>query len=241
MIVQTALSGQEGHVPSSLSILDVVWSIYNGGFVERGGDSSFVLSKGHGSLALYVVLAHRGWFPREWLANFASFDSNLGGHPDRSLIPGVEASTGSLGHGFPFSAGLAYSKRLSGSPGRVFTLVGDGELNEGSMWETAMVASHHRLANLVCIVDDNGTSHRAINMGSISDKFSAFGWAVSEIDGHDLQQIHEALTRIPKSPHAIIAKTVKGKGFAEMEGNPAWHHAKIHDEDIRRWNEQAKS
>lgn len=234
-VLEMAMKGQEGHVPSSLSILEIVWTIYNGGFVKQAGPSKFVLSKGHGCLALYTVLSKKGWFPEEWLSDFAGVNSRLGGHPDRTLVPGVEASTGSLGHGMPFASGLAYSMRLLGTGGRTFVLVGDGEANEGTIWETALLAAHHKLSNLVCVVDQNSSSNRAVNLGSLSKKFDSFGWAVSEVNGHDEEAILEALSAEHSSPHAIIASTVKGKGFSEMENNPAWHHTKITQADFERF------
>ncbi len=233
-ILKMAMMGQEGHVPSSLSILEIVWTIYDRGFVHPNGSSKFVLSKGHGCLALYAVLSKKGWFPEAWLDDFASVDSRLGGHPDRTLVPGVEASTGSLGHGMPFASGLAYAMKLSQTGGKTFVLIGDGEANEGTIWETSLLATHHKLSNLVCVVDQNFSSSRAVNLGSLSKKFSAFGWAVSDIDGHEEAAIFDALSEDHSVPHAIIARTVKGKGFSEMENNPAWHHTSITKDDFNR-------
>lgn len=234
-ILRMAYRGQEGHVPSSLSILEIVWALYDGDFVTRESESKFVLSKGHGCLALYVVLAEKGWFPKEWLREFANPISRLGGHPDRTLIPGVTASTGSLGHGMPFACGLAYAHKVQGNPGKVFVLIGDGEANEGSIWETALLASHRKLENLVCIVDQNGSSRRAIDLGNLAAKFSSFGWKTSEVDGHSLEELNMALNRQYRAPHAIIARTIKGMGFDEMENNPAWHHTRISGDDLERF------
>lgn len=235
LVMRMAYLGQEGHVPSSLAILDIIRAVYGGGFVQKDSPSDFVLSKGHGCLSLYATLALEGYFPVEWLDTFAKFDSPLGGHPDRTQVPGVLASTGSLGHGLPFAAGRAYGKKASGQKGTVYVLVGDGEANEGTVWETALLAAHHCLNNLVCIIDDNDSSTRAINMGSISQKFKAFDWEVLEIDGHDLDEILSALSHQPARPLAIVARTVKGFGIPEMENNPAWHHTRISPEDLKRF------
>ena len=236
-IFRMAYSGQEGHVPSSLGILDIIWAIYDGGFVSQDRTSRFVLSKGHGCLALYAVLARKGWFPESWLDDFASSSSPLGGHPDRTRVPGVEASTGSLGHGMPFAAGLAYSMKISGTSGKVFVLIGDGEANEGSIWETALIANHHGLSNLVCIIDDNQSSDRAVSLGSIRDKFDSFGWDVSEVNGHSREELFTALSRETSHPHAIVAHTIKGFGVSYMENNPAWHHTKISLDDLEKLGE----
>ena len=227
LVVEIAYRGQEGHIPSALSILDLIWVVYTGGFLDKEAGGKFVLSKGHGCLALYAVLGSLGYFPRSWFDGFADRRSRLGGHPDARLVPGVEASTGSLGHGFPIAAGLAYAKKIGKKPGQVFVLVGDGEANEGTIWETALVAAQQQLTNLTLIVDNNESSTRAIDMGSIAEKFRAFNWAVTEINGHDADEISSALGEVFDRPHAIIARTIKGFGITEMENNPAWHHRAV--------------
>lgn len=237
-ILDMAFHAGEGHIPSSLSILEIIWSIYDGGFVTKGSESSFVLSKGHGCLALYAVLAKKNFFPPGWLNSFAKSDSVLGGHPDSTLVPEIVASTGSLGHGFPMAAGMAYAQRISGGAGRVFSLIGDGEANEGTIWETALIAANHHLANLVCIIDSNDSSTRAVDMGDIGKKFESFGWDVSQIDGHNSGQIKQALKKITRRPHAIVATTVKGHGIREMAGNPAWHHTRLTEHDWSRFRNE---
>jgi len=229
-IVVASASAGEGHVPSALSILDILWIEYSvimaNQRMRHEEIDRFVLSKGHGSLALYVVLSEIGVIDKSELGSFGQFDSRLGGHPDRLKIPGVEASTGSLGHGMPVAAGIALAKQIQGSEGRVVTLIGDGEANEGTIWETALIAAHRHLENLVCIVDYNHSTDRALVLGSIADKFAAFGWGVVEIDGHNPNEIEESLSHEKTArPLAIIANTIKGKGVKAMENNPAWHHA----------------
>jgi transketolase len=224
------LSG-EGHIPSAFSILDLLWIFecqYSSfGIHSKNGidDVQFVLSKGHGCLALYAVLEERGVLANGLLETFGKFESILGGHPDARKVPGVLASTGSLGHGLPFAVGLAIAKKLRGNIPRVFCLVGDGECNEGTIWESALLGAHHKLDNLVCIVDSNSSSTRALSLGSLKNKFLAFGWHVLEIDGHNHEQIQTALSFAPTDqPLAIIANTIKGKGIKIMEHNPEWHH-----------------
>jgi transketolase len=230
-IVMAACVAGEGHIASAFSILDILWVLYHQ--VLKGDPhapnapdrDSFILSKGHGALALYAILADCGYFPIDELRTFSSFHSRLGGHPDSTKIPGVEASTGSLGHGLPMGVGVAMGKRLQARPCRTFVLVGDGECNEGSIWEAALLASHHRLNRLTCIVDSNHSTDRALRVDDLAEKFRAFGWAACVVGGHDHQAICAAATAIDEThPSAIIAQTVKGRGCALMENNPAWHH-----------------
>ena len=254
-IVLTAHSAQEGHIPSAYSILDLIC-----GMLHIGGDLSvadimiglwkykltydpkrpkwegrdrFILSKGHASLALYAVLAEKGYFPIEKLDSFCRYNSDIGGHPDCNKIPGVEASTGSLGHGFPMAVGIALGSKIRKFNNRIFCLIGDGECNEGTVWESAMLASHHQLSNLCCIVDYNHSTDRALNLGDIGAKFRSFGWEVLMISGHDHKEINHALSNIsPLKPLAIIAQTTKGKGVKCMENEPAWHHRSVNDEEL---------
>ena len=227
-ILLMAQKSGEGHIPSSLSVLDTLWVLYTRILVLDPSNPSlatrdrFFLSKGHASLALYAVLSEIGFFPKE---NFAEFDSLLGGHPDRLKIPGVEASTGSLGHGFPQAVGSALALRIRQNSARVFVLIGDGEANEGTIWESALLASHHNLNNLTCILDSNHSTDRALQIGNMNSKFASFGWEVKEIDGHNPDQIEFALQQnYSTRPLLIIARTIKGKGISAMENNPEWHH-----------------
>jgi transketolase len=237
-ILEASFNSREGHIPSAFSILDIIWILYTrilrlGLSLGQKDEDQFVLSKGHGCLALYATLERMGELPLGTLQTFCKFDSIIGGHPDSNKVPGVLASTGSLGHGLPFAVGLAMAKKISGSNSKVFCLVGDGECNEGSIWESALLASHSGLDNLVCIVDDNDSSTRALNLGSIKNKFQAFGWAVIEIDGHNPEQIEDALKyEITSQPNLIVAKTIKGFGIKRMEQNPAWHHKSPNAEEL---------
>lgn len=231
MIIETSAAAGEGHIPSAFSILDLLWVLYDGILridprdPRRDDRDRFILSKGHGSLGLYAVLADKGFFPVAALADFAKFGSAFGGHPDCTKLPGIEASTGSLGHGFPMAVGCAMGLRIRGLRARVYCLIGDGEANEGSIWEAAMLAAHHRLANLFCIVDYNHSTDRALALGDMGAKFAAFGWVVRNVDGHDHAAIRRHLA--PGSgdaPICLVAHTVKGFGCPPIENQPAWHH-----------------
>ena len=235
-IAELSVIGKEGHVPSALSILDIIWVIYNKiiniNLLKRRSRKRdfFILSKGHGCLAQYVVLEKKGIISKKNLNTFCKYKSNFGGHPDSNKIEGIECSTGSLGHGFPFAAGVAYGNKLLNIKSKVITLVGDGECNEGSIWETCMIASHHKLNNLICIVDKNKSSDRALKIDDLKSKFKSFGWLAVNIDGHSQKEIFKALNIKSRKPLAIIANTIKGKGINFMENNPEWHHKNLNQD-----------
>jgi len=219
-IVRLAYESKEGHIPSSLSVLDIIYGLYYHHLTKNNQDK-FVLSKGHASLGLYVVLDHFGLLNAD-LSSFCKFDSVLGGHPTLK-IPSVEASTGSLGHGMPIAIGMAMAKKIREEAGTVYVLIGDGEANEGTIWESALLASHHKLNNLVCLMDHNHSTDRAVCVDKVMCKFSSFGWKGEEIDGHNISSIGSIQTESDK-PTFVLCNTVKGKGIAMMEGNPEWHH-----------------
>lgn len=230
-IILSAYSAKEGHIPSSLSILDILYVVYKN-FISleevkenKVNRNRFILSKGHASLGLYAILIEFGFLKESVLDDWASFDSILGGHPDSNKIVGVEASTGSLGHGFPIAVGMSLAYKIKNINNRIITLIGDGECNEGSIWESALLASHHKLNNLTCIVDYNHSTDRALNIDDIKNKFESFGWKSINIDGHNQQEIFDALNSNDfEKPLAIIASTIKGNGCKPMENNPEWHH-----------------
>ena len=206
------------------------------GWPER---DRFILSKGHGAAAGYAVLAEVGFFPVEWLETYCQDGSKLAGHLTNT-VPGVELSTGSLGHGLPVGAGMALAAKRDGNPARVFVLLSDGELDEGSNWEASLFAAHHQLENLVAIVDYNkiqsfGTVDEVLRLEPLADKWRAFGWACSEIDGHDHEAIRAALSAVPKEPGkptVVVAHTIKGKGVSFMEDTLAWHYKSPSDEQL---------
>jgi len=192
----------------------------------------FILSKGHACAALYAVLAENGFFPKEWLETYCQNGSRLVGHVTHHDVPGVEASTGSLGHGLSIGCGMALAGKRDNRSYRVFVLLSDGECDEGSTWEAALFAPHHRLDNLVAIVDYNkiqafGRVKDVLDLDPLPEKWRSFRWAVREIDGHDFGQIEGALAKIPLEPSrptCIIAHTTKGKGVSFMEDKVAWHY-----------------
>jgi transketolase len=192
----------------------------------------FILSKGHGAAALYAVLAEKGFFPKEWIQTFYQNGSRLAGHATHTNVPGVEISTGSLGHGLSVATGMALAAKRDGRGYRVFALLSDGECDEGSTWEPILFAPQHKLDNLVAIVDYNkiqslGSVKEVMDLEPFADKWRAFGWAVSEIDGHDVEAIESTFARLPfevDRPSCVIAHTVKGKGVTFMEDQLLWHY-----------------
>ncbi len=209
--LMTLATGDEKHDESAHSTLDVLWVLYdrilrydpkNPRSEER---DRFVLSKGHGPEALYAILVDKGFFPASALKTFMGYDSILGSHPDRNQVPGVEASTGSLGHGLLIAVGMALALRIKKSDRRVFALIGDGECNEGSIWEAILLAGNRQLSNLTCIAINNHSS--SLELGDLAAKFASFGWATTTINGRSHEQIYEALSRTDSTrPTAVVAE-----------------------------------
>ncbi|MEG2477483.1 transketolase [Gordonibacter sp.] len=238
-IVRMIAEAGSGHPGGSLSSADILTALYFGGVLkhdpENPQDASrdrFILAKGHAAPALYAVLAQAGYFPREELLSLRKLGSRLQGHPDSNQLPGVEVSTGSLGQGLSIAAGTAAGLVLEGGDQAVFALLGDGECQEGQVWEAAMFAAHRRLDNLVAIVDRNGLqidgcTADVCDPGDLGAKFAAFGWDVHEVDGHDVSALVRALAEAKADrtgkPHVLIAHTVKGKGVSFMENEAGWH------------------
>lgn len=215
-ILEVALRDEMGHIPSALSILDIVWVLYDKVMTK---DDQFILSKGHGVMALYAVLEAKGLL--DW-------NSKLMGHPKRGGA--ILASTGSLGHGLPMAVGLAKAKKIKGEAGRVFCLIGDGECNEGTTWESAMLASHHKLDNLVVIVDQNHSSDRALDTGDLQKKFEAFGFHSEERFEGNIFHFDNG----ESNPKALIVRTIKGEGVPFMVGDNSWHNKKLTKEDYEK-------
>lgn len=236
-IVRMIARAGSGHPGGSLSVADILTALYFARLNHRPKDprwadrDRFILSKGHAAPALYAVLGECGYFPKAEFLNLRRFGAMLQGHPDATRVPGVETSTGSLGQGISVGVGMALAGRLDGREYRVYVCLGDGELEEGEVWEAAMAAAHYALERLCVIVDFNGLQidgrvQDTMNPEPIGAKWEAFGWAVREIDGHDLRQIVAALdwAAEPKGrPSAIVASTVKGKGVSFMEAQVGWH------------------
>lgn len=226
------------HIAPAFSMTDILVALFEKALNLSAKNLSspdrdrFVLSKGHACAALYAVLAERGFLKKSELKTFCSFGSRLGGHPERGKIPGVEASTGSLGHGFPIACGMALAGKLSGKKYKVYTILGDGECQEGVIWEAAMFASQQRLDNLIAIVDFNklqgiGRLEEISDLKPFRKKWESFGWQTKEIDGHDFKEITGVFKKVPFKkgyPSVIIAHTVKGRGVSFMESKPIWHY-----------------
>jgi transketolase len=237
-IIEMVYSAQSGHIGGSLSACEILTVLYHKCMRHVIGWKNspdfelrdrFVLSKGHVSPLLYSVMSQVGYFDKEELKTFRKLGSRLQGHPT-AFIPGVEIATGSLGQGLSFACGIAMSLKLDNNPANVYVLLGDGELQEGNVWEAFMQASHRKLNNLIAVIDRNhlqidGDTEKVMALGNISQKLMAFGWNVIEVDGHDLSAIYESLEVAKKSdkPTVIVANTIKGKGVSFMENNPGWH------------------
>jgi len=247
LVVRMLRSARRGHVGSAFSVVDILRVLYDdvlrfdAANPKWPGRDRCILSKGHGCLALYALLADKGFFPEPELDRFCAAEGILGGHPDANKVPGVEASTGALGHGLSIGLGMALHLRVAKSDARVFVVLGDGECNEGSVWEAAMCAGKHRLANLAAVVDYNkhqayGSTREVQDLEPLADKWRAFGFAVREVDGHDVHELREVFAALPldaNKPAAVIAHTIKGKGVAFAENNMKWHHKnKVTDREV---------
>jgi transketolase len=236
VITMTAKAGS-GHPGGSLSAADIVTALFFRVLRHRPSEpcwaerDRFILSKGHTAPLLYAALAERGYFPVEELSTLRKLDSRLQGHTDRTCTPGVEMSSGSLGQGLSFGIGVALAARLNSQSYRVYVLLGDGECDEGQVWEAAMAAAHFKVDNLVAIVDHNeqqidGWNREVMNLEPLGEKWRSFGWKVMEIDGHNFNQILAAFEQaelVKGQPTVIIAHTTKGKGVSFMENNPEFH------------------
>ena len=232
-----------GHIGGDYSVTDILATLY--GRVLRVDPTNpawedrdrFILSKGHAAVSFYSTLALSGFFPVSWLESFAGPLSPLNGHPNRTKVPGVETNTGPLGHGFPVALGCALGAQLQGSARRTYVVMGDGELQEGSNWEAFMYGGHRQLTNLTAIVDRNRLQQgdRTENTNSLDPldaKVEAFGWEARVIDGHDLDALHDAITRPSDRPVAVIAETTKGRGVSFIEDRAEWHHKVPSEEQV---------
>ena len=247
-IIKATFNAGSGHPGGSLSCADILTALYFGEMnidpedPDMKGRDRFVLSKGHAVPAQYSVLAERGYFPVSDVMTLRKLGSPFQGHGNMRKVPGIEMSTGSLGQGFSASVGMAIANRLDNNGARVYTLLGDGEIQEGIVWEAAMSAAHYKLADLTAIVDWNGLqidgrNDDVMTVAPIKEKFEAFGWHAISIDGHDFGQIFDALDAAraeTEKPTAIIAKTIKGKGVSYMEDQAGWHGKAPNEEEARQ-------
>ncbi len=247
-IIRSIHAAGSGHPGGSLSAADIVTALY---FREMNIDSKnpkmltrdkFILSKGHAAPVQYAALAEKGFFPKEELLTLRKMGSKLQGHPDMKKVPGIEMSTGSLGQGFSVSVGMALANIMDNNEGRIYVLLGDGEIQEGIVWEAAMSAAHYGLDNLTAFLDWNGLqidgkNEDVMTVSPVDEKFRSFGWNVLYIDGHNFDEIVEALNKARNTegkPTVIIAKTIKGKGVSFMEDNPGWHGKAPSDEEAKK-------
>ena len=247
-ILRMIAKAGSGHPGGSLSMVELLVGLYWGTLRHDPKRPTwpdrdlFFLSKGHGCPALYAVLAFHGYFPKEELMTLRRFPTRLQGHPEKDSVPGVEIAAGSLGQGLSMANGVALADRLDGRRRRIFCLLGDGELQEGQVWEAAMTAHHHKLDAVCAIVDanqlqQNGPVKEIQDIEPLADKWRAFGWHAIEIDGHDLAQVlraYDEAEAVKGQPQVIVARTVKGKGVSFMELNPAWHGVAPKPDELER-------
>lgn len=248
LIFQTAYAGKTGHLASAFSIVEVLVALYFGKILKYNpkepnwiNRDKLIMSKGHASLALYSVLCMAGYLEEKELKTFCQPGSILGGEPKYPDIPGVEATTGSLGHGLSFGVGIAMAHKLDKKKSRIYVILGDGECQEGSIWEAVLSASHYKLDNLTVILDYNklqamGSLEEILSVGSFYKKFESFQWEVSEVDGHNIEELKKLLLldkeKNIKKPRLIIANTIKGKGISFMEQVPIWHYRMPNEKEL---------
>ena len=242
-VIEITAPVRSSHIGGAFSIVDVLVVLYfevleiNPSCPDDPSRDILIFSKGHASAALYSVLAERSFFNRALLKEYYVDGGRLPGHPVRGCVPGIEVSTGSLGHGLPMGVGMAIARKIDKNSSRVFVILSDGELNEGSVWEAIMLAGHHQLDNLTVVIDYNkiqslGRTSEVLDLEPFRAKLSAFGWSVREIDGHDINLIFQTCQSLPFEegrPSAIIAHTVKGKGVSFMENKLEWHYRSLDD------------
>ncbi len=246
-VVRLVEGDRRGHIGPALSLIEIMRVLFDSYLTYDSSNPKwekrdrFILSKGHGCLALYSILADKKFFSKDEFNSFCKPTSILGGHPERGKTPGVEASTGSLGHGMPIAVGMAIAAKIKVESHRVVVVMGDGEVNEGSVWEAALSASKHKLSNLLVIIDHNrlqsyGKTSEVLELSPLPEKWRSFGFSVHEIDGHDVSGLEVLLNIIPVNsvkPTVIICHTIKGKGFYFAEGDPSWHHkSDLNEQDI---------
>jgi len=238
LVVECLFGGGRGHMGSAMSLIEILRVLYdkflkyNPKNPQDKSRDRLILSKGHGCLALYALLADKKFFNKKILKSASKFNSILGGHPEFGKVPGVEASTGALGHGPAIGVGMAIGAKLNKLKYKTFAIVGDGEINEGSFWESSMIASKHKLNNFHIIIDYNkiqsyGKTKEVLDLEPLRKKLETFGYKVSEVNGHNIKQLTQYFKKIKnnkKKPTALICHTTKGKGFPFAENNPYWHH-----------------
>lgn len=237
-ILRVSNIGKDGNLQSCFSSIEILWALYDGVLnlnkdTIKFSHDRFVLSKGQSNLALMTVLAYKGFLDLQELNSFNRIDSRIAMQADRTKFEGIiENSAGSLGHGFPMAVGMAWASKIKQDNERVFVLAGDGEMNEGTMWEAALFASSERLNNLTIIIDDNNSIGKMINFGDLQNKLTAFGFDVKVVDGHSISELKKVLLKTSDKPRAIIAKTCRGYGSATLMNDRSWFHRYPTDEEL---------
>lgn len=242
-ILKMTSAAGASHVGSALSVVDILATLYSGSahisreLVAEPDRDVVILSKGHSAAALYAILSLKDFFPQEWLEGYCKNGAQLGGHVTSKRVPGIELSTGSLGHGLPYGAGIALSRKRSSTIGRVFVVLSDGECDEGTTWESALIANHHDLDNLVVVIDRNGiqslaSTEETLRLEPLAEKWKSFGWNVLVCNGHSFQELNEAFKKDSKRPTCIIANTTKGNGVSFMENSVLWHYRSPGSEEL---------
>ncbi len=252
-VVEIIKAGSAGHIGGALSATELMTALYYKILKNvdpknpmRPDRDRFLMSAGHKCLIVYAVLGELGFFDKELFKTYFSLKSKLPGHPDMHKLPGIESNTGSLGHGLPISVGMAIGLKMDKSDAKVYTIMGDGELGEGTNWEAAAAASHHKADNLVVMVDRNkfqlgGLTNDVMNFEPLADKWAAFGWSVRSIDGHDLKEIVDTLTDAPfekGKPSVIICNTIKAKGISFLQDTKGSHYWKVNAEQVKQAEEE---
>jgi len=239
LIIEAAYRAGHGHIPSALSILDIIINVYE----NKSEEDIFILSKGHGCLALYAYFCYKGVITKEELFNFGKKGSKLGGHPDRNKLEEIYASTGSLGHGLPIAVGAALAKQIKGEKGKVFCLIGDGEANEGTLWESLLIVSKLKLKNLVCIIDYNKSQERSLPIQGLSKKLNNFNLNnnpngdifISDVENQFIQEKNLCKFTDPHASFIVIVNTIKGEGVKLIEDNVhEWHHKSPTQEEYEK-------
>ena len=238
-ILRAAYESKHGHIPTCFSVVEILQAVYDNMVYDPNrpdweGRDYFILSKGHAALALYATLATYGFFPTHTLSKFGQYQSPLGCHADRHKVPGVEWGTGSLGHGITAAIGIAMALKQQNKKNQVYVLIGDGESNEGSVWEGLLIAAHQKLNNLTIILDNNRSQERCLPLQNPVDKFKAFGLQTSEVNGHNLDELAKSLLASGKTAKMIVANTIKGYGCPTLVDEVyAWHRRSPNEEELR--------
>lgn len=253
--LRMANAGRDGNLQSAFSSLEILWTLYNRvmnwspALAKDPARDFFILSKGQATMAQLAILAEAGLIPAAQLMTFCQLDSRISMQADRTKFPegGIESSAGSLGHGFPMAVGVAYAHKISGRSNRIYVLAGDGEMNEGTMWEAAIFAAAKKLDNLCLIIDDNHSIQKMLDIGSLEEKMRAFGFVTANCNGHDVEEISSALKNLRaeseknSAPACLIARTIRGYGSETLMNDPSWFHRYPRDEELKILAEEVDS